>query len=83
MADLSEYWRRHKAILTSGAEQSRSEAVRLMEEINKYAEDTGQDGYEIIQGLINHALKDERIGIAMLGHLAEVGLIHCLLAEFD
>jgi hypothetical protein len=83
MADLSDYWRKHQVILTSGAEQARSEAMRRMKELSDEAEANGQDGPEAVQGIIDHFKDDQRLGISMLGQLAEVGFIHCLLAEME
>ena len=82
MVDLSGYWMRQKAILESGGEQSRAAAMNLLHQLR---EQTGDDEkpYEIIQELIDHFKKNDRLAFALLGTLADAGLIQCLIGELE
>jgi len=81
MADLSEQWRKERAILGSEAEQMRA---RCWEMIREFAavEET-DDSLVRTQHLIDFFRNDERLSMSLLGTLAEVGFLHCMLGEIE
>lgn len=74
MADLSRFWRNHRAALSAEYDQKSMLAREII------VEHFSEDG-DALRGIINHFARDERAAMSLMGVLAQVGL--CALAMED
>lgn len=70
-------------IVTSAAEQARTQAMEAWKAWDDHCEAEGLDSFKTLQGLVNQMRVDPNPLVRLAGDMAEVGICHTCLSMTD